>query len=154
MIVKLLKNALNRFRGEVSTQWLIAHGMKVGKNFARQTSVILDPHHCHLITIGDSVTIAPRAYILCHDASTQMFLGRTKTAPVTIGNRVFIGAGAMILPGVSIGDDVIIGAGSLVTKDIPSNSLAIGHPAHVVSTLEEYLQKSGELFARQQNREI
>ena len=83
-----------------------------------------------------------------------MFLGRTKTAPVTIGNRVFIGAGAMILPGVSIGDDVIIGAGSLVTKDIPLNSLAIGHPARVVSTLEEYLQKSSELFARQQNREI
>ena len=144
MIVKFLRNALNRLRGEVSTEWLAARGMKVGKNFARQTGVILDPHHCELITLGDDVTIAPRAYILCHDASTQIFLGRTKTAPVTIGDRVFIGAGAMIMPGVTIGSDVVIGAGSLVTKSIPSNSLAVGHPARVVGTLDQYLKKCKE----------
>ncbi|WP_270868073.1 MULTISPECIES: acyltransferase [unclassified Campylobacter] len=141
MILKKIRNFINRLRGEVSTDWLISRGMKVGKNFARQTNVVLDPHHCHLIEIGDNVTLAPQVYILAHDASTQMFLGRTKTAPVKIGNRVFIGARSLIMPGVSIGDNVVIGAGSLVTKDIPSNSLAFGSPACVVSTLDEYLEK-------------
>ncbi|MDA3061843.1 MULTISPECIES: acyltransferase [unclassified Campylobacter] len=141
MLKRKFKNFINRLRGEVSTEWLVAHGMKVGRNFARQTNVILDPHHCHLIEIGDNVTLAPQVYILAHDASTQMFLGRTKTAPVKIGNRVFIGARSLIMPGVSIGDNVVIGAGSLVTKDIPSNSLAFGSPAKVVNTLDDYLEK-------------
>ncbi len=60
---------------------------------------------------------------------------------MTIGSRVFIGAGAIVLPGATIGDDCIIGAGSLVAGDIPSNSVAVGNPARVVSTLEKYLEK-------------
>ncbi|MDR3011959.1 MAG: maltose O-acetyltransferase, partial [Chitinispirillales bacterium] len=52
--------------------------------------------------------------------------------PVTIGNNVWIGADAVILPGVTIGDNTVIGAGSVVTKDIPANVVAVGNPCRVV----------------------
>jgi maltose O-acetyltransferase len=60
---------------------------------------------------------------------------RTFAKPITIGDNVWIGAGAIVLPGATIGDDVTIGAGSLVTGDIPSGALAYGHPARVQRTL-------------------
>ena len=60
---------------------------------------------------------------------------RTYAKPITIGDRVWLGAGAIVMPGVTIGDDVTIGAGSLVTTDIPSGSLAFGHPCRVQRTL-------------------
>lgn len=57
------------------------------------------------------------------------------TAPVTLGNNVWIGGGSIILPGVTIGDNTTIGAGSVVTKDIPANCLAVGNPCRVVRQL-------------------
>lgn len=59
---------------------------------------------------------------------------------ITIGNNVFIGAGAIILSNVTIGDNSIIGAGAIVTRSIPSNSVAIGIPAKVVKTIDEYYE--------------
>ena len=56
---------------------------------------------------------------------------RTFAKPITIGDRVWLGAGTLVMPGVTIGDDVTIGAGSLVTTDIPSGALAYGHPCRV-----------------------
>lgn len=136
-----LKELIYRLRGDYTTEKLISMGMTVGKNFHRLNGVILDPAHCWLIEIGDNVTIAPRAHILCHDASTKGFLGYTKIGRVNIGSNVFIGAESVILPGVSIGSNVILGANSTVTHDIPDNSVAVGSPARVISSLEEYLQK-------------
>jgi maltose O-acetyltransferase len=60
---------------------------------------------------------------------------RTFARPITIGDRVWLGAGTIVMPGVTIGDDVTIGAGSLVTTDIPSGSLAYGHPCRVQRAL-------------------
>lgn len=57
---------------------------------------------------------------------------KTQTAPVIIGDNVWIGGGAIIMAGVVIGDNVVIGAGSVVTKDIPSNTIAYGNPCLVV----------------------
>lgn len=57
---------------------------------------------------------------------------KTQTAPVKIGNNVWIGGGAIIMQGVTIGDNVVIGAGSIVTKNIPSNKIAFGNPCKVV----------------------
>ena len=57
---------------------------------------------------------------------------KTQTAPVIMGNNVWIGGGAIILPGVTIGDNVVIGAGSIVTKDIPDNVIAAGNPCRVI----------------------
>ena len=60
---------------------------------------------------------------------------RTHARPITIGDDVWIGAGTIVLPGVSIGDGATIGAGSLVTTDVPSHSLAFGQPCRVQRTL-------------------
>ena len=142
--MSILKEWIYRLRGEYTTEKLISMGMKVGKNFGRLNGVVLDPSHCWLIEIGDDVTLAPRVHILCHDASTKAFMNFTKVGNVTIGNRVFIGAESVVLPGVTIGDDVVIGANSTVTHDIPANSVAVGSPARVICTLEEYIQKEKE----------
>ena len=142
--MNVIKEWIYRLRGEYTTEKLISMGMKVGKNFGRLNGVVLDPSHCWLIEIGDDVTLAPRVHILCHDASTKAFMNYTKVGNVTIGNRVFIGAESVVLPGVTIGDDVVIGANSTVTRDIPTNSVAVGSPARVICTLEEYIQKEKE----------
>lgn len=143
-----LKELVYRLRGDYTTEKLISMGMTVGKNFHRLNGVVLDPAHCWLIEIGDNVTIAPRVHILCHDASTKGFLGYTKIGRVNIGSNVFIGAESVILPGVSIGSNVIIGANSTVTHDIPDNSVAVGSPARVISSLEAYLQKERDRMAQ------
>ncbi len=139
--MNFIKEILYRIRGEFTTEKLISMGMKVGKNFKRLNGVILDPAHCWLIEIGDNVTMAPRVHILCHDASTKEFLNYTKIGRVNIGDNVFIGAESIVLPGVNIGKNVIIGAGSVVTSDIPENSVAVGIPARVISSLDDYLSK-------------
>lgn len=139
--MNIIKEILYRIRGEYTTEKLISMGMTVGKNFKRLHGVILDPGHCWLLEIGNNVTIAPRVHILCHDASTKAFLGYTKIGRVSIGNNVFIGAESVVLPGVTIGNHVIIGANSTVTHNIPDNSVAVGSPARVICTLEEYLEK-------------
>ena len=159
--MNILKEFVYRLRGEYTTEKLISMGMTVGKNFKRRNGVILDPAHCWLIESGNNVTMAPRVHILCHDASTKQFLNYTKIGRVTIGDNVFIGAESVVLPGVTIGSNVIIGANSTVTHDIPANSVAVGSPARVICTLEEYLSREkarmetapcyGEEFTLRQN---
>jgi maltose O-acetyltransferase len=121
-------------------------GLVVGKNFQMFHEVDIDGNHCWHITIGDDVTLAPRVQILAHDASTKFYLNYTKIGKVSIGNRVFVGAASIILPGVKIGDDVVIGAGSVVAHDISSGAVAVGIPAKVVGTIDEFLaKKKGEM---------
>ena len=136
-----LKNFLYRLRGEVSTEDLVKLGLKIGKNFRRNEHCIIDQSHCWLIEIGNDVTLAPRVHILAHDASTKRMLGYTLIGKVSIGNDVFIGAGSIILPNVTIGNNVIIGAGSVVTHSIPDNSVAVGNPAKVITTYQDYQRK-------------
>ncbi|WP_434291707.1 sugar O-acetyltransferase [Clostridium botulinum] len=97
------------------------------------------------IIIGNNALIAPNVqiYTAFHPTNAQERFGEakedgsfefcnTQTAPVVIGNNVWIGGGVIIMPGVTIGDNVVIGAGSVVTKDIPSNKIAYGNPCRVV----------------------
>jgi maltose O-acetyltransferase len=58
-----------------------------------------------------------------------------------IGNNVFLGAGAIVLPGVTVGNNVVIGAGAIVTKDVPDNVVVAGNPAEIICTLSEYLKR-------------
>lgn len=140
-IKELLKRVVFRLRGETPLEELKKLGLKVGRNFSAQAGYNLDPSHCWLITIGDDVTLAPRVQILAHDASTCRVLGYAKIGRVIIGNDVFIGAGSIVLPGVTIGDHVIIGAGSVVSHDIHSNGVYAGNPARFICPMEEYIQK-------------
>ncbi len=57
--------------------------------------------------------------------------------PITVGDNVWLGGNVVVLPGVTIGSNSVIGAGSIVTKDIPSNVVAVGNPCKVVKNLEE-----------------
>ena len=125
----------------------IENGLKIGKECHVMGECILDPGHCWLIEIGDRVTLAPRVHILAHDASTKRILGYTLIGRVIIGDDVFVGAGSIILPNVKIGSRVIVGAGSVVTRDIPDNSVAVGNPAKVIGTFDDYERKRKEKFS-------
>ncbi|MFB5197824.1 acyltransferase [Neobacillus sp. KR4-4] len=89
--------------------------MKVGENCHGLAGSTIDYAHCWLIEIGDNVTFAPQAYLLAHDASTKRYLDYTKIAKIKIEDNVFIGARALIMPGVTIGKGAIVAAGSVVT---------------------------------------
>jgi len=127
--------------GDLPTSYYVKKGMKVGRNLYRQNGTKFDPSHCYLIEIGDNVTFANNVQILAHDQSPRTHIGYGKVGKVVIGNNAFIGAKALILSNVVIGDNVIIGAGSVVTKDIPANSVAVGIPARVIGTTEDYITK-------------
>ena len=116
------------------------NGLRYGKNFHMFNSFI-DEGHAFLVDIGDDVTIT-NCSILAHDASTKLDLKYSRVGRVSIGSRVFIGYGSIILPNVRIGNDVIIGAGSVVTKDIPDDSVAVGNPARVIGKKSEYIERN------------
>lgn len=67
--------------------------------------------------------------------------------PVKIGNDVWIGGRAVILPGVTIGDNSVIGAGSLVSRDIPANVVAVGNPCKFLKTIEQGRKEEAALMA-------
>jgi acetyltransferase-like isoleucine patch superfamily enzyme len=97
-----------------------------------------------LVEIGEGFISAPGSMILAHDASTIIHCGKARVEKTVIGNRVFLGANAVILPGVNVGDNVIIGAGAVVTKDIPANSVVGGNPARIITTVDAYIKKCEE----------
>ena len=78
---------------------------------------------------GPNVTVATAGHPIDPELRAQ---GYQYNADVHIGKNVWIGAGAVILPGVSVGDNSVIGGGSVVTKDIPPNVVAVGNPCRVL----------------------
>ncbi|MER5753256.1 sugar O-acetyltransferase [Streptomyces sp. NPDC002088] len=90
------------------------------------------------IVIGEDCQIGPNVQLLTptHPLEPQPRRDKLEAAkPITIGNNVWLGGGAIILPGVTIGDNSVIGAGAVVTKDVPANVVAVGNPARPVRTL-------------------
>lgn len=86
------------------------------------------------VTIGDATQIGPGVQILTADHPRdpeQRRSGLEFGRPIRIGSNVWIGGGAIILPGVTIGDDALIGAGAVVTRDVPAGATAVGNPARV-----------------------
>ena len=116
----------------------IKNGLTVGHTFKINAGCSIDPSFPWLVTIGNNVTLGPNVTILSHDASSQVHLEYTRLGLVNIGDNVFIGAGSIILPGVTIGSNVVIGAGSVVTKDVPDNVVVAGSPAYILRTIQEF----------------
>lgn len=98
-----------------------------------------------MIKIGNNCYITAGVQFVNHDGGT-LILRKDEptlewTAPITIGNDVYIGLRSIILPNVRIGNRCVIGAGSVVTKDIPDNSVFAGVPARFICTVDEYYMK-------------
>ena len=98
-----------------------------------------------IIQIGDNVHLTDGIRFVTHDGGTLILRKEIPdleiTKPITIGNNVYIGVQTIILPGVHIGNNVVIGAGSIVSRDIPDDSVAVGVPARVIKTMDEYKDK-------------
>lgn len=122
-----------------SVEYLRSRGVEIGEN-VHLFNTNIDFCHGFLVSIGNNVTLTG-VTVLAHDASTQIPLGVSKVGRVKIGNNVFVGRGSIVLPGISIGDNCVIGAGSVVSSSIPSNSVAVGNPARVVSSYKKFVEK-------------
>jgi acetyltransferase-like isoleucine patch superfamily enzyme len=98
-----------------------------------------------LIKIGNNVHITDRCRFITHDGGTLILRKFTPdlevTAPIKIGNDVYLGEEVIIMPGVTIFNNVVVGIRSIVTKDIESNSVAVGIPAKKIKTVDEYHEK-------------
>ena len=114
------------------------YNIEVGENFfANYNFVVLDVGK---VRIGENVQIAPNVsiYTAGHPVHPQSRnSGYEYGIDITIGNNVWIGGNACIMPGVTIGDNAVIGAGSIVTKDIPDNVIAAGNPCRVLRKITE-----------------
>jgi maltose O-acetyltransferase len=91
------------------------------------------------ITIGDDVQIGPNVQLLTPTHPTAAGPRRDKweaARPITIGDNVWLGGGAIVCPGVTIGDNTVVGAGAVVTRDLPADVVAVGNPARVVRRVE------------------
>lgn len=90
------------------------------------------------ITIGSDVQIGPNVQLLTptHPLDPERRRAKLEAAePIVIEDNVWLGGGAIVLPGVTIGENSVIGAGAVVTKDIPANVVAVGNPARVIRSL-------------------
>lgn len=91
------------------------------------------------ITLGDDVQIGPNVQLLTPTHPVEPEPRRQKweaAKPIKIGNNVWLGGGAIVLPGVTIGDNTVVGAGSVVTRDLPANVIAVGNPARVIRSID------------------
>ncbi|WP_294353873.1 acyltransferase [uncultured Clostridium sp.] len=115
----------------------------------------------YLIEIGNDVRITNGVKFVTHDGGVWVLRNMNKLpnadifGKIIIGNNVHIGWNSIIMPNVTIGDNCIIGCGAVVTKDIPSNSVAVGVPARVIKTIEEYYEQNKEKadFTKHMNQE-
>ena len=109
-----------------------------GKNiYGNFNLTLVDDTH---IYVGDNTMFGPNVTVATagHPINAELReKGYQYNAPVSIGRNCWIGAGALIMPGVTIGDNVVIGAGSVVTKDIPFNVVAVGNPCRVLRPVSE-----------------
>lgn len=138
IIRQLLGKTGNQF--EITGPFYCDYGfnIEIGENFyANHNLVILDGAK---VIFGDDVFAAPDCgfYTAGHplDADRRN-KGLEYAKPITVGNNVWFGGGVKVMPGVTIGDGAVIGGGSVVTKDIPSNMIAVGNPCKPIREITE-----------------
>lgn len=103
------------------------YGMDIGKgvriSYKARLDKSINPKGIH---IGDNTWILAGAYVLAHDHC------RSLRVDTYVGENCVIGINSIIMPGVKIGDEVVVGSGAVVTKDVPSNCIVVGNPAHMI----------------------
>ena len=117
-----------------------AMGVVIGRNAYVGMDTWLDDQFPELIRIEDEVVVSFRVIVVVHDDARRM--DRTEAgkeqgtvAPVVLSRGCYLGAGALILPGVTVGERAVVAAGSVVTRDVPPLTLVAGVPARVVRAL-------------------
>lgn len=115
------------------------HHVHFGKNvYANFNLTLVDDTHIYVgdyTMIGPNVTIATAGHPILPVLREQAY---QYNASVHIGRNCWLGAGVIVLPGVTIGDNSVIGAGSIVTKDIPANVIAVGNPCRVLREIGDH----------------
>ena len=136
IIKKLFSKTGDKFLIEPNFYCDYGYNIEIGENFySNHNLVILDPAK---VKFGDNVFIGPNCgfYTAEHPINPEeRNKGLEYAKPITIGNNVWIGGGVNIIGGVTIGDNVTIGAGSVVTKNIPSNVVAVGNPCKIIKNI-------------------
>ena len=136
----------------VYANWGCKH-VHLGSNiYANFNLTLVDDGHIYVgdwTQFGPNVTIVTAAHPILPELREGYFLQYNKD--VHIGRRVWIGAGAVVLPGVTIGDNSVIGAGSVVTRDIPENVVAVGNPCRVMREISE---RDREFFFRDERLDL
>lgn len=146
VIKKIITVTLANRNWESKRKYLIKKGASIGQGTRLNCGVEAFGTEPYLVSCGADCLFAGGVRFLTHDGgikvlnSLNKFDGKrmSKIAQVVIGNNVYIGQNALIMPGVVIGDNVIVGAGSIVTHNIPNNVVAVGVPATVKKTIDEY----------------
>lgn len=106
--------------------------------YANFNLTLVDDTHIYVgdhTMFGPNVVLATAGHPILPELREQ---GYQYNAPIHIGRNCWLGAGAIVLPGITIGDNVVIGAGSVVTKNIPSNVVAVGNPCKVLREVNEH----------------
>lgn len=139
--------AMNSPHNKLAVLFHRMRGVKIGKNVYIDRGVFIDTSRPHLVTIHDDVEIGPNAMIIATDSSYNHIF---KEVPifykkVIIEKNAYIGAGTIVLPGVTIGESSIVGAGAVVTKDVPPRSVVTGVPARITKTVDLGLHQLGNL---------
>lgn len=136
ILKRLFGSTGEHFKVHPSFQCDYGANIKVGDHFfANFDCVVLDV--CP-VEIGDNCIMAPRVCIYTATQSQNTFernTGKEYGLPVKIGDNVWIGGNAVILPGVTIGNNVVVGAGSVVTKSVPDNVIVAGNPARIIKNI-------------------
>lgn len=159
-LIKILNGILTNYSNDIPysmKKWLASYhpnyqirnlffkttGVKIGKDtFINIGVIIIDDRFSKdvEIKIGERVAISPGVIIISSSAPNKSILNKNnyvqnnliKTQDITIEDDVWIGAGAILLPGIKIGKESIIGAGSVVTENVPERSIVVGIPAKVI----------------------
>jgi maltose O-acetyltransferase len=139
--ISLRQRIMARLRGHQTLSALRRRGLRAHPPVRLVSPSYIDPVFAWAIEIGSYTIISQEVQIFAHDAAIKRLTGYTEVRPVTIGERCYVGAGSIILPGSRIGDESIIGAGSLVRGEIPPRSLAYGVPAKVAGDIDELRQR-------------
>ena len=146
-IINKIKNIYYHSSSNRFCKYLKNNGITIGGGtILRPKTTHIDMTRPSLISIGENCYFNENFTLLTHDWVTRVFI-RTgldflpSSGRVNIGNNVSFGVNCTVLKGVTIGSNCFIGAGSIVTKDIPSNSIAVGVPCKVVCSLEDFYNK-------------
>lgn len=140
-ILTIVKKYYWLLRGERPVESLRKFGATVGEGCV-SFKLTVNKYDCPFVSIGSQVVFAPEVMILAHDASTRRRVGFTKIDRVRIGDRTFVGARSIILPGSEIGDDCIIGAGSVVRGRIPTGEVWAGSPAVKLGSTGDLVERN------------